>query len=296
MKILVTGASGFIGSNLCAFLSQDKSNHIIAIDKVARPTLCTKFILCPLEEINWGNIQCDVVFHQAAIVDTLCRDKELMMKINYEAPRIMFEQLYKNGCRQFIWASSCAVYGNSMPPYKENTTLLNPLNIYSYSKMRFEKFARQFQSKTNAKVIGLRYSNVVGPNESHKGNMASMIYQMVQQMKNNLRPILFKDGTQKRDWVDVRDVVAANILAQKSNISGIFNCGSGVAHSFNDVVSCISSSLHKFLPPIYIDNLYANVYQSHTCCDMSLASKMIGFVPGYILESMISKLLQNEKI
>ena len=169
----------------------------------------------------------------------------------------------------------------------EGTTKTNPLNVYGKSKLELEKFATSFtRTNSDLTVIGLRYCNVYGPRESHKGKMASMIYQLAQQMlKGN--PRLFKSGEQKRDYIYIDDVVRANLLASQTEKSCLVNCGSGKATTFNDLINILNRTLKLNRTQNYIDNPKPETYQSHTECDMNLARDKIGFVPEYNIESGI---------
>jgi len=148
-----------------------------------------------------------------------------------------------------------------------------------------------FATMTKANVIGLRYCNIYGPGEGHR---ASMVYQLLKQMTNGKRPKLYKHGEQKRDWIYVEDVVDANILASHAKCSGIFNCGSGNDYSFNDMVKIINQFLSTNYEPEYIENPYIKQYQSHTCCDMSKAKKILKFVPKRQLREGIEDFIPRE--
>ena len=243
--------------------------------------------------LDWRKIgKIDVLFHKAAITDTTVLDRNLMFKINLEDSKKLFADAVKNGCKKIIYASSTAVYGDAPAPYKENG-IIHPLNPYGESKRLLDDFATYFANKNpSVIIIGLRYCNVYGAGEKHKGKMANMIYQLAQQMvKGN--PKMFKFGEQKRDYLYVKDAVKANILAAKSKKSCIVNCGSGKAVTFNDIVKILNKTLGTNRQPEYIDNPYAEKYQNYTECDMSLAKKMIGFVPEFDIEKGINDYFKN---
>jgi ADP-L-glycero-D-manno-heptose 6-epimerase len=284
MKILVTGASGFIGSNLCKRLSDDKHNVIALGAEGENNPICNQFIKKPLNKIDWSAFDnIDVVFHEAANNDTLDTNEEAMMQANYYSPVRMFHELELYGCKRFIYASSTAIFGNAPAPYREDVTPIQPLNAYGRSKAKFDEFAMHFAFMTKSIVVGLRYCNVFGPGEGHKGKRASMISQLLLQMKANKQPRIFKNGEQRRDWIYVKDVVETNIHAMLTSRSGVFNCGSGKDYSFNEVVQIINKVLGKELAPEYIENPHPETYQNHTCCDIS----KLGFVPQYDLQSAL---------
>ena len=238
MRTLITGGTGFVGSNLVTeFLKAGHEVLITGNDAEQKiPNFKGKYIKGDLAAIDWKQIGAvDAVFHEAANNATTFLDKEEMFRVNLEASRKLFEYAVRSGCKKIVYASSTAVYGDAPPPYREAGPF-RPLNPYAESKLALDEFAMGF-AKKNAGVIvvGLRYCNVYGPRENHKGMRASMIYQLAQQMKSG-SPKIFKDGEQKRDYIYVVDVVRANLLALEARESCIVNCGSGRATSFNDII------------------------------------------------------------
>ena len=297
MKILVTGGTGFVGSNLVRELVE--AGHEVTITGCS--TECkveeVKILHLSLEGVDWPKIYGqDIVFHQAANNNTLDQDQKEMLRANLYGPIALFSRARDGGCKRFVYASSTAVYGNSPAPYDESETLLEPLNPYADSKARFDNFAMNFAAENkDLSVIGLRYCNVFGPGEEHKGSRASMIYQLATQMIAGKTPKLFKDGKQKRDWIYVKDVVRANMLASEYDGSGIFNCGSGVATSFNDLVTIINDSLKTSITPEYIDNPYEETYQTFTECNMLKAKEKLKFVPQYKIKDGIREYIEYMK-
>lgn len=288
MRILVTGATGFIGSNLTLeLLSQ--GHEVVAITSKDGQELPKLEGLQMLEKgfVNLSFLgRFDAVFHQAALTDTTIRDEKTMFDANVKYSKKLFRNVLKNGCRHIVFASSTAVYGDSPAPYIEKITQLNPLNAYARSKRTLEELAREFAQNPNIVVVGLRYCNVYGPRESHKKKAASMIYQLAKQMLDG-DPKIFKYGEQKRDYIYVDDVVRANILALQLEQSTILNCGTGDTTTFNDLIKILNLVLGTNREPIYIDNPYEDRYQNHTQCDTTLANKILGFIPKFnILEGV----------
>lgn len=296
MKILVTGGGGFIGRNLTQKLIEE--GHEVTITTTgSEPDLKVhKVLYMSLEGIDWSYVGGqDVVFHQMANNDTRCNDFQEMMRANFYGPIKLFIEAAEGGCKKFIYASSTAVYGNSPAPYTEDTTL-DPLNYYANSKSKFDKFAMQFAKERNVSVVGLRYCNVYGPGETQKGRRMSMVGQMMQNILSNTPVSLFKDGNQKRDWVYVKDVVNANLLAMNSDVSGgnIYNIGSGNCWTFNEVYEAIwreielrgiQASKH---PINWIDCSFSDSYQNHTECCIDKARKELKYEPQYDLTAGIS--------
>ncbi|MEO2083609.1 MAG: NAD-dependent epimerase/dehydratase family protein, partial [Desulfurobacteriaceae bacterium] len=185
-----------------------------------------------------------------------------------------------------IYASSAAVYGNTKPPMKVNGEV-KPENIYGFSKLSMDHYAYKFMDENpEIPVVGLRYFNVYGPREQHKGKMASMILQLTVQILKGKKPRLFKWGEQRRDFVHVFDCVEANIKAFESGKSGIVNVGTGRARSFNEVVELIKKSLRVEVEVEYFDNPY-DFYQNYTEADLTETVKLLNWHPGIQIEEGI---------
>lgn len=289
IKCLVTGGTGFIGYNLTKQLQKEGYDVLITGKKDENYEDVKDFIVgYDLFELNWDKISyMDILFHEAAIVDTTIINRAEMLRVNVEASKLLFEQAAKHGCKHIVYASSTASYGNEPAPYKEEITKQKPLNPYGESKKLLDEFAIKFSKEyPEITIVGLRYCNVYGPYDTHKGKMRCYLSQIAEQMiKGN--PRLFIDGEQKRDYIYVKDVVRANILASQAKESCIVNCGFGKAISFNEIVSILNKVLELNRTPEYIENPYKEVYQNFTECDMSLAKKKIGFVPEFSIEKGI---------
>lgn len=309
MKILITGASGFIGSNILKALI--KENHEITVVASTHtenpiPQGC-KVVYLGLEGLNWKEAYGkDAIIHQAANNDTLCNDAGEMYRANVYGPIRLFHCAKDGGCKKFVYASSTAVYGDQPAPYKEDSTHIKPLNVYGETKAKFDNFAMEFAKEHNVDCIGLRYCNVYGPGEAHKGRRASMIYQMINQMKHG-KVKLFKGGEQKRDWIHVDDVVGANMTAlHSSNVSGVYNCGTGVATTYNDLALLIAK-LNPIRPACwpsterlsiedlieYISNPNETAFQNHTECDIKKMREELGFSPHFDIKKGIEAYLKK---
>lgn len=259
MYYIITGAAGFIGSNLVKALNERGENNIIAVDNLKNADKFKNLVDCEIadylgkhefiEKLREGFFDglVSAVLHQGACSDTMETDGHYMMENNYQ---YTLELL--NYCQSeevpFLYASSASVYGGSSV-FKEDREFEAPLNVYAYSKFLFDQIVRRRWHKRNAQVVGLRYFNVYGPREQHKGRMASVAYHFFNQYQAEGRVKLFEgcdgyaNGAQLRDFVSIEDVVRVNMyFLDNQNKSGIFNLGSGQAQSFNDVaVSTINT-------------------------------------------------------
>jgi len=290
MKCLVTGGTGFIGSNLALHLQCEGHEVMITGNESEQmlPEFHGKRLFPGLIGIDWGSVgTLDVLFHQAAINNTRMMDRREMLRANVEASAVLFRHVIRNGCRRIVYASSTAVYGRNPAPYREE----GPFDLstpYAESKKLQEEMASELASEyPDLVIVGLRYCNVYGPRENHKGARSTMIHQFARQMlKGN--PRLFEHGCQKRDYIYVKDVVAANLCAASAANSCIVNCGSGVPTTFNMIVEILNGILGLERTPEYIRNPFQGNYQDDTSCDMSNALREIGFRPGYDIREGIA--------
>ena len=294
MKALVTGAAGLVGSNLCLEL-QKQGHEVTALDSFLTGSFehlrgfKGDFVSSDLRDVSdWqakiGKV--DVVFHQAAITDTTVMDQKLMMNVNVDAFRTLLEFAAKSKVRKVVYASSAGVYGDLPVPQKE-TVEPKPLNVYAFSKMVMENVARDFQkSHKGMSIAGLRYFNVYGPRETHKAKAASMAYQLYLQMKAGKRPRIFEFGEQYRDFIYVKDVVNANLLAAKAGAKGVFNVCTGKKTTFNEIISHLNDTLGTNLQPDYFKNPYS-FYQNETLGDPGAAQRAFGFSAKYTMAAGI---------
>lgn len=290
-NILVTGGAGFIGSNLTLAL-QEKYPHarIVVLDDFRSGDFKNlqgfrgDFVAADVSRLDWNtqfkDLVFDAIFHLASITDTTVHDQLLQAHDNIEGFRrlLSYAELSQT---PIVYASSAATYGIAAGVNHEEQPPA-PANIYAFTKVQLDNLARYLAKRTPYwRIVGLRYFNAYGPHEAHKKAAASMIYQLYLQMKAGKRPRVFKAGEHKRDFVYVKDVVAMTMHAMGSaQHSGIYNCGSGVAFSFNEVIAELNKNLGTNLQPDYIENPYS-FYQPHTEADMSLAKNSLKFAPQY---------------
>ncbi len=226
----------------------------------------------------------DVISHQASITDTTVMDQKKMMVNNVEGFRNLLDLAVQWGSR-VVWASSASIYGQNPAPNKESQPP-EPLNVYAYSKLAMEYLAKAYQPKLKQPIVGLRYFNVYGAGENHKGKFASMIHQLAKQMRAGKRPRVFTAGQQRRDFVYIEDVMQGNVKAIAAKGSGVFNVGSGHGESFNAVIENLNRVLKTDLPPEYIENPYSFT-QDWTEADLTESRKGIGYEPQFDLRKGI---------
>jgi len=284
----VTGGAGFIGSNLA--LELEKLGHeIIIADNFLTGTkenlenFSGKFVQVDISRPFEIEEKLDVIFHQAAITNPRFENDAEMMRANIEGFKNVIE-LAKHKSSKLIYASTANLYGNGPTPMKESQ-MPEIISAYGRSKLEMDNMATEFFDKMH--IVGLRYFNVFGPNEEHKGTASSMIYHLMNQMKSGRRPRLFKHGEQKRDHIFVKDVVAATLKAADA-ACGIYNVGSGVATTFDELAKTLNNVLGMNLEPDYFAMPYdPKTYQTKTQADLTLTKKELNWQPGYNLENGI---------
>lgn len=292
-SILVTGGAGFIGSNLVMELqSRYPSAWITVLDDFRSGDFknlegfrgdVVAVDLAQLDlEAQFGEPEFDAVFHLASITDTREMDQALQVHDNVESFRNLLEYLAP-ARTPLVYASSAATYGIASG-VNRITDAPAPANVYAFSKVILDNLAAHFTSiYSDWKITGLKYFNVYGPREAHKGVPASMIYHLAQQMSEGRRPRIFKMGEQMRDFVYVKDIVRYTLRAMEVDRSALLNAGSGQPRSFNDLVTVLNQVLGTNLEPEYIDNPFS-FYQPHTEADMTLTREVLGIGPEFSLE------------
>ncbi len=262
MYYVVTGAAGFIGSNIVKALNERGITDIIAVDNLSHGDKFVNLVDCEiadyldqdafLEALEAGELNgaLTAVVHQGACSDTTETDGRYMMQNNYRYSRALLEFCTADDV-PFIYASSAAVYGTGTT-FKEVRACEAPLNVYGYSKFLFDHWVRRRWSEFTAQVVGQRYFNVYGEREQHKGRMASVAYHFFRQYRTTGSVRLFEgsggygNGEQRRDFVSIEDVVKINLFfLDHPDKSGIFNVGTGAAQSFNEVAVGVVNACRK---------------------------------------------------
>ena len=298
MHYVVTGAAGFIGSRLVAALNRAGISDILAVDDLENGAKAKNLASVEIEDyldkreflsqLETGRLDggIEVILHQGACSDTMQTDGRYMMENNYAYSKSLFDWSQEEEV-PFLYASSAAVYGPGKE-FGETRENEDPLNVYAYSKFLFDQYVRKRLAGSTVQVAGLRYFNVYGPNEAHKGRMASVAFHAFNQYRAEGRVKLFEgsdgygDGEQQRDFVHVDDAVSVNLwLLENRGISGVFNCGTGHAQTFNDVAAAVINtaagtefSLDELVQKNFIEYIpfpaqLVGKYQSYTQADLS---------------------------
>ncbi len=293
-KYLVTGGAGFIGSNIAKTL-EAQGHEVTVMDDFSKNGHFKNLIGFKGDVIAADcfkfmprDMYFDAIFHEAAITDTTVMDQKAMMEQNVEAFKNVLAFAAENEIKKVIYASSAATYGNGPVPNVE-TQPTHPENVYGFSKVIMDNVARQFAEDNNdMTIIGLRYFNVYGPGEYFKGKMASMVFQLYNQMREGKRPRVFKFGEQQRDFVYVKDIVKINMCAlHNGKETGVYNAATGIPRDYNAIIACLNKEMGLNLEPEYIDNPYP-FFQLKTQADMKAAKEKLGYTPDYTLEAGIA--------
>ena len=268
--IVVTGGAGFIGSNLVAALNRRGLNEILVVDDFTsdeaearsrnldglsiRDRVDKHDFLAAVRRERWPGVPITVVLHQGACTDTMVTDELYVMENNYAYSKALYRFCEKNRA-QFIYASSASVYGAG-EVFVEAPQNESALNFYARSKLRFDEFVRK-QPRAPFQCVGLRYFNVYGPREQHKGRMASVPWHFFHQYRREGQVRLFEgsggyaNGEQRRDFISVLDVVALNLFfMEHPSVSGIYNAGTGQSRSFNEVAVAVLNACRRGEAPV----------------------------------------------
>lgn len=293
-KYLVTGGAGFIGSNIAKTL-EAQGHEVTVMDDFSKNGHFKNLLGFKGDVIAADcftfmprDMYFDAIFHEAAITDTTVMDQKAMMEQNVEAFKNVLTFAAENEIKKVIYASSAATYGNGPVPNVE-TQPTHPENVYGFSKVIMDNVARQFAADNrDMTIIGLRYFNVYGPGEYFKGKMASMVFQLYNQMREGKRPRVFKNGEQQRDFVYVKDIVKINMCALRNGKeTGVYNAATGIPRDYNAIIACLNKEMGLNLEPEYIDNPYP-FFQLKTQADMTKSESKLGYTPDYTLEAGIA--------
>lgn len=282
--IIVTGGAGFIGSNIVKALNDEGYKDILVVDNLKDGTKFVNivdlditdymdkedFIASIIAGDDFGDI--DAVFHEGACSSTTEWDGKYMMDNNYQYSKELLHYCLERKI-PFLYASSAATYGGRSDNFIEERQYEKPLNVYGYSKFLFDQYVREILPQADSQICGFRYFNVYGPREGHKGSMASVAFHLNSQILSGQNPKLF-EGSEKflRDFIYVGDVAAVNLWFWKKSVSGIFNCGTGRAESFQEVANAVTefhNDKNVSLEHIDFPEKLKGRYQAYTQADLT---------------------------
>ncbi|PLY38506.1 ADP-glyceromanno-heptose 6-epimerase [Pectobacterium carotovorum] len=280
--IIVTGGAGFIGSNIVKSLNDIGYRDILVVDNLKDGTKFANlvdldiadyvdkedFIASIVAGDDLGDI--DAVFHEGACSSTTEWDGKYMMDNNYQYSKDVLHYCLDRSI-PFLYASSAATYGGRNDNFIEARQYEQPLNVYGYSKFLFDQYVREILPEAESQICGFRYFNVYGPREGHKGSMASVAFHLNNQINQGENPKLFSGSENfQRDFIYVGDVAAVNLWFWQNGVSGIFNCGTGRAESFQAVADA-TLAFHQKGSVEYIEfpEKLKGRYQAYTQADLT---------------------------
>ncbi|MGD9971101.1 MAG: ADP-glyceromanno-heptose 6-epimerase [Sulfuricurvum sp.] len=311
--ILITGGAGFIGSNLAFYFQENYPDAKIVVFDLFRSGETFENgnlksfghfknllgfrgeILCgdlndPTVWERFRQYRFDYIFHQAAISDTTVYDQNIMLKTNLNTFKDLIDLAQEHDAA-LVYASSGATYGDANAPQTVGREA--PQNVYGFSKLMMDHLVYDtLKSRPDAKIVGLRYFNVYGPREFYKNKTASMILQLGHQILSGKAPKLFYGSDAiRRDFIYIDDVIQANVKAAEPLKSGVYNVGTGIARSFQEIADILQTELQTDYGTDYIDNPYIGSYQFLTCADIAPTIDGLGYQPHVTLEEGVKRYL-----
>jgi len=313
--IVVTGGAGFIGSALVWRLNQLNKKNIIIVDRLGSDEKWKNLVplyyadyfdkMDFIAQIVNDEIDFDIeaIIHMGANSSTTETDADHLMENNYKYTQTLAKYCIDKNIR-FIYASSAATYGDGSLGFDDdnkNCMNLRPLNMYGYSKNLFDQYA--YNNRMLDKITGIKYFNVYGPNESHKGDMRSVVHKAFEQVRdygkvklfNSLHPN-YKDGEQMRDFVYVKDAVELTLFfLEHKDKNGLYNVGSGKARTWNDLVAALFNAVGKPIAIEYVDlpAHLAEKYQYFTEANLDKIKKAGSSAPKFSLEEGVTDYVKN---
>jgi len=297
LKVLVTGGCGFIGSNLVERLIEE-GYDVTVYDNLSSGNLKNiegldvKFYNKPYNHLHTSGLEFDVIFHLGIPSSSpMYKENPMLVGEAINDAITILEYAKKRKCK-VIYASSSSIYNGNKVPYREDMPIY-VTDYYTECRYAIERLAKLYNTLHGVKSVGLRFFSIYGPKEEYKGRYANIISQFLWLMMKDEPPVIFGDGTQTRDFTYVSDVVDALILAMEKEFEcEIFNVGTGVAHTFNQVVELLNRKLGKDIKPIYKPNPIKN-YVYHTLADTTKAERVLGFKAKIDLETGVSLLIKE---
>ncbi len=297
MKSLVIGGSGFIGRNIIEILNR-KGFYTVSYDIAKKYNDANEHIIgniLDFEKINSSLKDIDYIFNLAAV--TSPPEFEDINSNGYEVNVIgtynILKAAYKNNVKKVILASSSAVYGNINVPVKEDMVTNAYPNLYAVTKYTNEITARSFSLLRHLDSVYLRYFNTYGTGENSKGAYSSIFHKFIEDLKNKKTPVIFGNGTQRRDFIYIKDNAKASVLAMEKGKTGeAYNIGTGISTDFNTIYKIIKEEMGSYIEPKYEENPFSS-YQMYTQANIEKANNDLGFIPEYDIRSGIRSMLSQ---
>ncbi len=299
MKILVTGGAGFIGSNLTEELVR-AGEDVVVVDNFSTGTMNNLKSVRNKVEVMRGSAQkllemklpkLKKIFH-LGIPSSSPMYRENPLLVGEAITGFMSAcELGKKNRAKVVYASTSSMYRGCKPPHREDV-FADPFDYYTEARIAMERLAQVYHQMHGVSSVGMRFFSVYGPHERAKGTYANNISQFLWAMREGKAPEIFGDGTQTRDFVNVRDIVRACIMASDSKVGcDAINVGTGRETSFNQVIAMLNKALGTSIKPVYLPNPIKN-YVDHTLADITKAKKLLGYKPTVSLEEGISQIVR----
>jgi UDP-glucose 4-epimerase len=297
LSVLVTGGAGFIGSNLVEELLAS-GEDVIVLDNMttgSRENLGglagnLKIIEASCSDLPGLDINPDAIYHLGIPSSSPMYKRDPMLVGEAINGAIAVLELAKKTRARVVYASTSTLYSGQTPPHKEDMEI-HVTDYYTEARLCMERIARLYEKLFGVSSLGLRFFSVYGPKEGAKKQYANMITQFLWNLKKGEVPVIYGDGTQTRDFVYVKDLVRALLIAMNSSYNGYLNAGAGKAYSFNDVIKILNEEMGTCVQPEYVENPIKN-YVPHTLADTSKAEEVLGFRARYTLREGIGELIE----
>ena len=268
--IVVTGGAGFIGRTIIDRLKQKTGEEVLSVDFGANKSVKNmhpQAFVQKMADKHFANTV-SVVFHNGACSDTTNSDVHYMMSNNFDYSTVLLRRCMDQNTR-IIYASSASVYGFSSQNFFHEEDALEPRNVYAKTKALFDEYSSMFMDYPS-QIVGLRYFNVYGRNEAHKGSMASVVYKFFNQKRHGKINLFEKSHLYRRDFIHVDDIVDVNFFFwENPQISGIYNVGTGQARSFHEIADIVAKRYNASIDYIKMPEKLQAQYQEYTCADMA---------------------------
>lgn len=295
-KVIVTGGAGFIGRCIIEACKQIGWNSV-SLDISSSPSKSGYFTgsVQDYDFVKKLTRDVDLIFHEAAI--TSPPEFESSGKESFQTNVIgtlnVLKAAEENGVKRVVLASSSSVYGNIMAPGKEDMILPIYNNLYPLSKSVDEQLAAFFSSRGEVETVCLRYFNTFGIGENSKGAYSSVISKFIHDIRANRIPMIYGDGSQRRDFIYIEDVVKANMLAAEKGVSGeSYNVGTGTSTQFTDILEIVKDEMNSDVEP-YFEPIPYDGYQMFTQADLTKSRSQLGFKPSYDIRKGVRKMIDS---